>query len=196
MRRKISFVAVLLAACSLVFTGCEGKDAEQSQTVQAQSVDKNESTEADTKEKESNVDTDKEAETSQSSEVKEEKTVLLYGPDENAEGFTTEEVKTDSLSPEWLISQLIERKIVPSSVKVLSFKETENEGKKAVDLDLSKDFGEYIQSLGTTGEYLVIGSVCNTFLKAYDSEQIRITVDGQTLESGHATYEKYLSEYK
>ena len=43
----------------------------------------------------------------------------------------------------------------------------EEGGKRLLDVDLSGNFAEYLGSQGTSGEMLSMGSVCNTFLKAY-----------------------------
>ena len=49
-----------------------------------------------------------------------------------------------------------------------------------MDLDMNQAFQKFLQSMGTAGEYVVMGSVTNTFLNAYDCEQVKITVEGQT----------------
>ena len=60
-----------------------------------------------------------------------------------------------------------------------------------MDVDLSGNFAEYRGSQGTSGEMLTMGSVCNTFLKAYVCDGIKITVDGNVLTTGHAEYDGY-----
>ena len=50
--------------------------------------------------------------------------------------------------------------------------------------------------MGSTGEYYIIGSVCNTFLDAYGCEKIKITVENATLETGHAEFSGYLTRYQ
>ena len=50
--------------------------------------------------------------------------------------------------------------------------------------------------MGTAGEYLLLGSVVNTFLDNLDGESILITVDGETLESGHEIYDRELTFYE
>ena len=39
-------------------------------------------------------------------------------------------------------------------------------------------------------------SVVNTFLDAYGCEKIKITVEGNTLESGHAEYPRYMNRFE
>ena len=48
----------------------------------------------------------------------------------------------------------------------------------------------------TSGEYVILGSVVNTFLTAYDADAIIITVDGEVLETGHSVYDQPLTLYQ
>jgi hypothetical protein len=41
-----------------------------------------------------------------------------------------------------------------------------------------------------------MGGLTNTFLRAYDAQEILITVNGQTLETGHAIYDKPLNFFE
>lgn len=67
---------------------------------------------------------------------------------------------------------------------------------KALDLDLNQAFGNALGSMGTAGEYMTLGSLCNTFLDAYGCEKIQITVEGNTLETGHTEYPGYLNKFE
>lgn len=91
---------------------------------------------------------------------------------------------------------LISKGAVAADVKVLNFKTTEVDGKSSIELDLNSEFASYVKNMGTTGEYYAIGSVCNTFLKSYDCQQIKITVDGQELTTGHAEYPGYMTAFE
>ena len=120
---------------------------------------------------------------------------VIYSPKENADGFVMEESETTEMTPEYLIGQLIEKNVIPSGVEVVSFEETQNDGEKALLLDLSSEFATFLQPMGTTGEYVAIGSICNTFLDTYECEGIQITVEGEVLTTGHAEYPGYLTKF-
>ena len=60
---------------------------------------------------------------------------------------------------------------------------------RLLKLDLNSVFADLINQQGTTGERMVIGSLVNTYLSAYQAETVLITVDGKILESGHVIYD-------
>ena len=135
-----------------------------------------------------------EAETTENTEtVKEEvqaaepvDAVIYYG-NAQADGFETKTVAIEGLSAENLIEELGKVNVVSLDTEVSAFTQ---EGDK-LSLDLSKEFEEYVSMMGTSGEYVVIGSLVDTFLTAYDAQSIQLTVNGgKTLETGHASYDK------
>lgn len=132
-------------------------------------------------------------ETQEPEQEEEEKTepvsaVIYYG-NAQADGFDQKEVQLDELSPENLMDELARVNVVSIDTEVNSF---EQEG-KSLKLDLSKGFSQYVNMMGTSGEYIVMGGLVNTFLTAYEGEDILITVDGKMLETGHAVYDKPLN---
>jgi hypothetical protein len=53
-----------------------------------------------------------------------------------------------------------------------------------------------MQSIGSSAEYYVIGSICNTYMDAYECEKVHITVNGEVLATGHAEYPGYLQRFQ
>lgn len=121
--------------------------------------------------------------------------ITIYYSNDDATGFASEEVQIPSLTPEEVLKALVDKGAMAADVRILSFETTTAEGKATIELDFSSEFSSYVFSMGSTGEYYVIGSVCNTFLDAYDCEQIKITVEGQVLSAGHAEYPGYMSKF-
>lgn len=122
---------------------------------------------------------------------KEDNNITIYKSNENADGFDTETVSLDALTPENIMAALIDAGVVPSDVKVLDFKQEED----TITLDLSKTFEEYINQMGTAGEYATVGSVVNTYLDAYDAKAVSLLVEGGTWSTGHAEYETLQGRY-
>lgn len=118
-------------------------------------------------------------------EAEEETKVLIYYGNADADGFEQKEVMIKGLTPENLIGELRKLSVVSIDTEVKAF---EQDGKN-LKLDLSKGFSGYLNMMGTSGEYIVMGGLVNTFLTAYDGENILITVEGETLETGHTSYE-------
>ena len=86
--------------------------------------------------------------------------------------------------------------MLSEDVQVNSFEETEDEGEKALKLDLNQVYLQQLQSMGSTGEYMIMGSVCNTFLDAYGCNKIQVTTDGQKIVTGHAEYPGYNGKFE
>lgn len=118
--------------------------------------------------------------------------VCIYYSNADASGFEAKEIEMDSLSPDNLIGELALVNVVSYDTKVLDF----SKSGKSLTLDLSNDFSNYINMMGTAGEYIVIGSLVNTFLDAYSADDILITSNGKTLETSHAIYDKPLLRFE
>ena len=127
-----------------------------------------------------------------------QKSILLqvYFSNDDATAFVSEEVQIDALTPEAVLNALISKGAVAADVQILAFNTVTVDNKPSVELDCNPTFSTFVTNMGSTGEYFAIGSVCNTFLNAYNCEQIKITVEGQTLTTGHAEYPGYLTAFE
>lgn len=132
--------------------------------------------------------------TAQPEEIQEPETVsvCIYYSNAQATGFEKAEVSLEQLTPDVLLSELAKVNVVSYDTKALNF----SKSGKSLTLDLSEDFSNYINMMGTAGEYIVLGSLVNTFLTAYDADDILITIKGKTLETSHAIYDKALTMYE
>ena len=54
----------------------------------------------------------------------------------------------------------------------------------------------FLNTMGTSGEYVVMGSVVNTYLTAFGLDRITITVEGNVPETGHSIYDQPLRMYE
>ena len=129
---------------------------------------------------------------------KEDKTVEIkvYVCNDDATAFVAESVKIDELTPENIVNALIEKSVLSSDVQVLKCDKQTVDGVESLEIDFNEAFGAYVCSMGTTGEYYTIGSVVNTFLDAYGCEKVKITVEGNILETGHAEYPRYMNRFE
>lgn len=201
MRRHKQQLLLLLLIGGIFVTGCQAGTAQEDKDITKEnSVNEQESGETQTEQTEQvqgeqpeEEQNEGQAETGESMQsVK----VTVYFPDGESEGFQTEEVELPEITPELLLTKLSEKGVIPGDVEILSFREAEAEGEKALEMDMNTAFRTFVQSLGTAGEYTVIGSICNTFLEAYDCQKIQITIEGETLETGHAEYPGYMSMFQ
>jgi len=113
--------------------------------------------------------------------------VVLYLPNDNADGFVVKAALTDGTAAD-LVALLVAEGALPEGCALLSF-----EGGTA---DMNAAYGAAISSTGTTGEYLRMGCVVNTLLTFYGLESIYITVEGRVPETGHNEYDFPLCFYE
>ena len=121
--------------------------------------------------------------------------IKVYYSNSDASGFESEEVAIGSLSSNEVLKALVDKGVLPIDVSLLSFKEFEKDNEKLLELDFSDKFITYIKTLGTSAEYYIVGSICNTFLDAYGSDKIHITVNGDVFTTGHAEYPGYMGKF-
>lgn len=129
------------------------------------------------------------------SEELEKATVICYGKDMGA-GLTEEVVTAEQITPDVLLGALARHNIVPLlDTKALSMEEREEGGRKILYLDLSGSFREYLMTMSTEAECIIISSIVNTFLSNYDANAVYITVEGETLVTSHMSYTEALTDY-
>lgn len=108
-----------------------------------------------------------------------------YRGNENADGLVSREVLVPEITPDIVLSALIEDGVVPADVSVLTLTQKEQQ----LLIDFNNAFSQYLCSMGTAGETMMINSVVNTFLSAYDAHSVMITVEGEIPASGHVLYD-------
>ncbi|MGI5976605.1 MAG: immunoglobulin-like domain-containing protein [Candidatus Limivicinus sp.] len=112
--------------------------------------------------------------------------INIYHGDEYAENIVPEATEIPELSPQALLDGLYNAGVFSQPVTVNSFSIDEA---GSIQIDLSGSFGELMSGTGTTGEYITLGSLVNTFLDAYDASQLSFTVEGEILVTGHNIYD-------
>lgn len=119
------------------------------------------------------------------------KTVSIYCINEETGALGTKEVEISDEKDIW--TQLQNAGSITKDCKLLKFKI--NESEKKIDLDFNKATGDWIRSMGTTGETEILACIINTYLDAYDCEGIKLTEEGDTLETGSgANFDGYSSK--
>ena len=116
-------------------------------------------------------------------------TYSMYVPNDNADGFHVMTVDTAKLSAETVLSELKAQGILPDTVAINRF----NIDNDVITIDFNQAFADVVCSMGTSGELMIVGSVVNTFLDAFQAETLFFTVDDAILESGHTVYDFALS---
>lgn len=119
-------------------------------------------------------------------------TVTIYYGNENYDGFESTEVQVEEVNMNILVDELTKAGVLTEDIGLLSM---QIDG-TCLRLAFSPGFGDLIRAQGSAGEYIIMGSVVNTFLDAFDVETVYITAGDETLESGHIIYDFPLEFYE
>lgn len=180
------FVIILLSACATSEESVSKNKTRDSEEISIE-TEQQEENEKETHEEESQG-------TNPIDEVKELIDFDLYYPSDDVSGFNVEKKQVDTLSPEIILTCLAEKGVINGNIKIIDWSISEDE--KKILLDFNEEFSVYVSGLGTSAEYFVIGSICNTYLNAYNCDQIKITVNGDSLVTGHAEYPSYMTKFE
>ena len=110
---------------------------------------------------------------------------ILYLPNETADGFVQSRTSMNTLHHEGVLLLLKVKSVVKEGVEVNSCTINGTQ----LHLDLNQAFLDQLIALDSSGEKMLIGSIVNTFLSAYDCETVLLTVNGEAFDSSHATYD-------
>lgn len=179
-KKKILLVLCFVTAALAV--GCGQKKSENN----ANSVQE-EQQDTQTSEKEEIKDTTEKVET-----IKETKEIIVYYVDPDTGEIQSEERQVEHLQEDEIWTALKERDVLTVDCGLNSCEVNEDE--KKIDLDVNEKFGNYLRTMGTTQEEEVLKCVVNTFLDSYHCEQIRITENGQALETSGAVLDGYMTK--
>lgn len=176
VKRKIFLITF---AAMLVFCGCSKEEQKQPEKKPVQS------------EEEKDPIKDEEHDDLEDDDREEEQKLEVYYIDElTGEISEKDEVITGELS-EAIVSKLKEAAVLSREceIEVISV----NESEEKMEIAVNSGFGEYIRSMGTSGESLVLECVVRTYSEAYDCDGVKITENGNPLETGHAVFDGYIS---
>jgi len=207
MNKKITSILAVLLACTVVLSGCTGGSGSKSSSSTSSAADSSvspssASSSGGASSKQTSSDSSKGSSASSQTgtgTAKDTKTeAVIYVSNEDGSAFEKKTVTLDALTPQNLIDALITYKAVPEGTTAVSMKkEQADDGSTRLTLDLSDSFQKGLNNCGSSGEYLMLGCIVNTFLDAYSASGVRITVEGDTLESPNAgEMAGYLRKYK
>ncbi len=121
------------------------------------------------------------------------KEITIYYGKSTSDVLEEQQILVEQVTAEGLLSALAKHNIVSVDTKVNSLEELEEENKKVLQLDLSGAFKEYLRTMTPECEKIIVASLADTFLQAYDADAIYLLVNGETLKTKHADYEEAIS---
>ena len=211
MKKRIFIITILsiamLTACNesgktndISKNGQDKKQAEKLEINTKKDYDKEEEAKEEKEEKETQdndttSESDENKESKSETETKKDVTISVFYSNDDATAFTADMVKIKELTPKNVLNALADKGVIDKDIKINKFEVSEIDGMQSINIDFDQKFKEYIMSCGSTQEYYVVGGICNTFIKAYRADRIKITVDGNCLETGHNDYPDYMFEF-
>ena len=199
---KKALITLLLSTSLLFLIGCGNTSKEEYNSVSSNGTTESSSSKTDNSEKNSNDDNTKEKDdnvkeedakndkdTTESStrsdsnkEESKEIPLTIYYPNDTADGLNNKTVTINHLTAYSIINALAENKVVPSGTTALKF----DSSNKIGYLDVSSNI--YNGNYGTTEEQLMLDSIKETFLKAFNLEKIKLTVNGSPYSGPHLDF--------
>ena len=116
----------------------------------------------------------------------------LYLPNESADGFIQKETSTSDLDHNGILLLLMLNGVVNEGVAANACSKNGTQ----LNLDLNQAFLDQLMTMDASGEKMLVGSIVNTFLNAYDCETVLLTVGGQAFNSGSTTYDSPLGFFE
>ena len=114
-------------------------------------------------------------------------TITIYHGNANADGFETTEFEVEKMNTDVLMEKLIEAGALNEDVVLASMQFKDG----GLVLNFNDAFLAQLNTMGTSGERMMVGSVVNTFLTAFNKvDKVSILVSGQIVESGHVIYDE------
>ena len=191
MRKILVFVMAL--SLSVMLLGCSGTDTskEVTDTTQdAKQEEKQDTSQDKTEQKDEQVEeNDSKEEDSGDHEAQDQILKLYYISD--SEEIECAEIRTNLLQTTDIWNGLIGEGVLSGECKMNSCNVDQEQ--KTIDLDVDSGTGSYIRSMGTTGEQQILTCITKSFLKTYGCERLKITENGQPLETGHTVLEGYMT---
>lgn len=166
-----TFVSLLCASALLALAGCGTPQAPAQSSAAGSAPDQSTSADGSTGQKM-------------------EQLTVYYG-DKNAECILSKTVDVPEITSMSILAALQDVNVVQKDVTM----ENSLVNEDSVILDCSAALQTQLQNLGSAGEYILVGSIVNTYLTAYDVKEITLTANGKPLE-GHMDYSEPLTFFE
>lgn len=109
----------------------------------------------------------------------------IYKPDDQAEELVSEEVEVKEVNENTLLEALKTNGVMNKDAKILSY-ELKND---TITIDFNKSVGTYFKKMGSAEESLKMQSMVKTLCENLKAKELKFTVEGEVLETGHQVYD-------
>lgn len=179
MKANKKILGLVLLSTSLIAIGCTKNNQEE--TPLTQEVENNDINSSD-------IQNIQEVE---DDEFKEEHSKIdgeyvcskIYSYDSESDILVPNHYDLTELTPENIIKALGEKGIIDKDTKVLGYNESENNGEKIGELNLSAEFQDF--NLGSSGSLGRLDAVARTVIENLEIDKLKLLLEGQNYEDGH-----------
>lgn len=119
----------------------------------------------------------------------------IYSGDEQAENIIQKTVYVDEVTEQIVMDNLVAALEMDKAAALKSISFGTHGGDKVIMLDMNQAFADYVKKMSASGEYIVMGSLADTFLDCYQCDLMLVTAEGKVLDTGRNVYEEYLEMY-
>ena len=205
--KKIGTILLIALLILVTFAGCNKEPDNSSDTQNNQDVqntqdkdtqdqntqDQSVQDSQNTSDVQNNQNTDTASDTTTEEETPVSVELTVYSMNDNIDGYKETIVEVSEITLKVLLEQLTLANVLNEGTEINSFSKESVDSQVVLTIDFNDEFGNKIYSMGSSGEFLTVGSVVNTFLKAYEADVFRFTVNGEVFESGHVIYDEPLT---
>lgn len=177
----------ILLICILLVAGCGTTEKE----TKPETSTKEESTKEETVEEIPKTEPEGEQDPDPEPEQVEKVQVKIYHIDDQTEEYTFDTVELNEIEPQ-LIWKELQKVGILSETSVLNSFALNKENSEMAEMDIGSTTGDYIRTKGTTGEEQVLNCLISTYADAYKCNRIKITENGNVLETGHTILDGYI----
>lgn len=122
--------------------------------------------------------------------------LTVYFGNEECDGLVSKTVTVKQMDSDVIVDELVKAQVLKENVRVNEMVQKTKKNKTILYLDFNQAFQKQLESYGSAGEQIFMGSVVNTFLDAQSADSVKITVQGKTPETGHEIYDQPLERYE
>lgn len=180
MKKKYIKILISIIGILIFASGC--KSEKEIDDIQAE---RNEQVESEENKSESTTEEDYKS----VENLEEVQDMTIYYVDLETAEIVQEKIENENVKPEDVWKELQKKQLLTEECTLNSFK---IEDDNSITIDVNNGFGNYLRTMGMTGEREILTGVVNSFLSTYGCEKIKITEEGSSLETGHMIYDNYM----
>ena len=121
--------------------------------------------------------------------------VLIYYPNQTQSNLLTKKVQIHGMNKDKVCKELVRAGVLDDTVILQKCKPMKEDDKVYLNLDFNDAFQKQLHRCSSMEEQLLIGAVVNSFMSAYPYSVVRMTVNGNLIQSRFAEVDGFWRKY-